>query len=202
MKEIISDVKTLESRLGLPMGFYDSLLDEDDWSFVIKFSSLFEAASSHILSIRLNAPEIESALGFLEQANSRCGKIVLLEKLGVILLDQKKFMVELATLRNNLVHNISNITFDFEEFIKGFNKNQEDKFVQWVGHGINEEIHIADESITRKQAVLQNPKLCMWITGAEVLACLYLEVPKSDAIKFMNQTLEKYLERKGTEERG
>ena len=35
---------------------------------------------------------------------------------------------------------------------------------------------VGESSVTRNSMVLENPKLSIWITAAEVLACLYLEV--------------------------
>lgn len=193
MNAIFTEIKSLEERLELPSGFYTSLLDEDDWSFIIKISSLFEAASTNILSVRLNAPEIEGALSYLEQANGRCGKIIFLKKLGVIEKEQQIFMLELASLRNHIVHRIENVKFDFSEYIKSFDKNQRNKFINWCGHGIKEKIKIKDITISRDKAVLENPKLFIWLTAAEILACLYLEVPKAEAVKTINKLLIKSL---------
>ena len=61
--DIFHDVVQFEQCLGLPNGFYEKLLGEDDWSFIVKLSALFEAACSHILVKRLHAPELEDYLG-------------------------------------------------------------------------------------------------------------------------------------------
>jgi hypothetical protein len=45
---IFNDVKAFERRLGLPVGFYERLLQEDDWSFVIKLNALFELLYSRL----------------------------------------------------------------------------------------------------------------------------------------------------------
>ena len=74
MSDIFKDVSDFESRLGLPKDFYRDLINEDDLSFVIKISALFEAAATHLLTIRFRAPEVENELSFLEQANPRNGK--------------------------------------------------------------------------------------------------------------------------------
>lgn len=55
MSDIFTDIADFEKRLNLPLGLYEKLLKEDDWSFVIKLSALFEAACTHILSVRLRA---------------------------------------------------------------------------------------------------------------------------------------------------
>ena len=55
--DLFKDITQLERRLGLPEGFYERLVREDDWSFVIKLNALFEAACTHALANRLHAPQ-------------------------------------------------------------------------------------------------------------------------------------------------
>ena len=40
----------LESNIGVEQGFFDRLLHEDDWSFVIKLHAVFEAVVTHLLT--------------------------------------------------------------------------------------------------------------------------------------------------------
>lgn len=46
-------VTELEGAFGLPKGFIQGLLKEDDWSFVIKLHALIEASVAHMLTARL-----------------------------------------------------------------------------------------------------------------------------------------------------
>ena len=39
-----------EQRLGLKSGFYQDIVTNDDWSFIIKLNALFEAACTHALA--------------------------------------------------------------------------------------------------------------------------------------------------------
>src|SRR5680860_351259 len=107
MTEMTKEVSELERLLGLPNGFYNNLLSEDDWSFVIKLSALFEAASGQALAAKLQHPEIESALSYLEQANPKYGKVTLMLQLDIINKEQSSFLTKLAELRNKLIHNVS-----------------------------------------------------------------------------------------------
>ena len=131
MDKIFSDVHEFEEKLSLPKNFYENLLKEDDWSFIIKISTLFEAACTHALATKLAAPEIEDCLSFLEQANSKYGKIVLLKKLGVLYPEQAKFLENLASQRNKLSHDISNVSFTFEKQINSMDSNQKKSFVKF-----------------------------------------------------------------------
>lgn len=181
MSDLFKDVKAFESRLGLPKGFYDHLLKEDDWSFVIKISALFEAASTHLLSIKFRAPEVESELAFLEQANPRNGKIVLLKKMEAIYPNQAIFLTKLANLRNELAHKIENVGFNFQTYIDDFDKQQKKSFVSWVGHGIPDNVEIKGHKVTRSDWVVSNPKISIWLTAAEVLACMNLDIQGTEA---------------------
>ena len=42
-------IAELEQRIGVAPGFFDGLVQEDDWSFVIKLHALLEAACTHFL---------------------------------------------------------------------------------------------------------------------------------------------------------
>ncbi len=182
MSEIFDSVKEFESKLSLPDGFYNKLLQEDDWSFTIKMSALFEAACTHALITKLNTPELEKSLSQLDQANSSYGKIKLLKCLNLIEPEQSDFLMKLANLRNNFVHNVSNVELTFDQLIEAMDDNQKKAFVKWVGHGIVEKAIIQGETVTRSSMVLENPKLSIWITAAEVLACLYLEVDVAEKV--------------------
>ena len=99
MDAISKEVSDLENLLGLPNGFYNSLMAEDDWSFVIKLSALFEAASGQALSAKLQHSEIESELSYLEQAK----KITLILKLNIIIKEQSKFLIEITNKGQPLI---------------------------------------------------------------------------------------------------
>lgn len=176
MSDIFNDVADFESRLNLPKDFYRDLLKEGDWSFIIKVSALFEAATTHLLAVRFRAPEIETELAFLEQANPRNGKIVLLEKMEALYKEQAIFLTKLANLRNQLAHKIENVNFNFDNYISDMDKNQISAFVKWAGHGVVETANYKGTRITRHDFVTSNPKFSIWLTAAEVLACMNLDV--------------------------
>ena len=188
---IFNDVAKFEQCLGLPKGFYDALLKEDDWSFVVKLSALFEAACTHILVKRLDAPELKDSIAELDHGNSKYGKITLLKKLGAISTEQSTVLRTLATLRNDLVHDVKNVEFSFGEYVALRNPQQTDNLVKSFGHGVMETIPFGNRTIQRREFVLNNPKLALWLTSAEVLACLYLEI-KVAQLQLQGRALEEY----------
>ena len=68
---ILAEVKAQAERLGLPRDFYAKLLDEDDWSFVIKANALVEAACSDALAARLHAPELATCFATLDLGHNK-----------------------------------------------------------------------------------------------------------------------------------
>ena len=178
--EIQQKVDEFEERLGLPQGFYTHLLKEDDWSFVIKISALIEAACTHILSYKFRHPELEDNFSYLEQGNRKVGRVALLKKSDALYDDQAKVLFSLAELRNSLAHNVKNTNFNFDEYIESLDKNQKKKFVNEFGSGIKDEIVVGEVIVKKATFVLENPKLAIWLTCHEIIACLYIEIERTD----------------------
>ena len=178
--EIQQKVDEFENRLGLPSGFYSKLLKEDDWSFVIKISALIEAACTHILSYKFRHPELEDNFSYLEQGNRKVGRVALLKKADALYDDQAKTLFSLAELRNLLAHNIKNTNFNFDEHLTQLDKNQKTRFVNEFGHGVKDKITIDNIVMDKNTFVLENPKLSIWLTCHEIIACLYIEIEKTD----------------------
>jgi len=184
---ISKEVAELEELLGLPNGFYKNLLKEDDWSFVIKLSALFEAASGQALAAKLQHSEIESALSYLEQANPKYGKVTLMLKLDIINKEQSFFLTKLAGLRNKLIHNVSEVSFDWDSYLSEMDSNQKKSFAKIFGHGIHEKFKARGVSLNRTNFTTENPKMAIWVTANEILACLHADIRNSKAIQRINE---------------
>jgi len=167
--DIYKEVEALAQRLGLPADFYTNLVKEDDWSFVIKANALVEAACSDALSARLHEPLLASCLATLELGHPKHGKVALLRTLGAINKEQAAVLQLLYELRNILAHNIGQINFRFESHLQ--QEAVRNRFVKVVSHGIQPSIKGTPSEVVIAQA----PKLTLWLTLAEVLACLHLE---------------------------
>jgi len=187
MSGISKEVAELEELLGLPNGFYKNLLKEDDWSFVIKLSALFEAASGQALAAKLQHSEIESALSYLEQANPKYGKVTLMLKLDIINKEQSFFLTKLAGLRNKLIHNVSEVSFDWDSYLSEMDSNQKKSFAKIFGHGIHEKFKARGVSLNRTNFTTENPKMAIWVTANEILACLHADIRNSKAIQRINE---------------
>lgn len=178
-KDIFSDVDELLKQLSLPKDFYRKLLEDDDWSFIIKLNALVDAASTHALVARFHAPELLDSLSRLDLGHSKFGKVVLLRKISAITSEQKKVFIELYELRNLVAHDVSNVTFSFSEYVKTLNNSRLKSFVCNLVHGIKEEVSFSGMLVKRDEFVKSNPKLSMWLTVSEIIACLNFELELS-----------------------
>jgi hypothetical protein len=175
---IADEVRDLETKLALPIGFYDRLLQEDDWSFVIKLSTLAEAACSDALAASFHAPNLAACFSTLEMGHKKHGKVALLRALGTIEKEQANALQVLYELRNKLAHNVSQVTFSFKVYLDSIAQTDRAAFIKHVGHGVQPFV----KGVPRDSFVEGNPKLALWLTFSEVLACLHLE-HKAAAVK-------------------
>ena len=110
---IFADMSKIEAALGLPEGFIENLVEEDDWSFVIKSYSVIEAALSHVL-----ATESDPRLAAFFQRLSlegRASKLGAIEAINALDKPTRKLISRLAKIRNYLVHDVSHLSFTFDD---------------------------------------------------------------------------------------
>lgn len=198
----LSEISPIEKRLKLPKGFYQKLLEDDDWSFVIKLNAIFEALCTHVLAARLDAETLSNELSELPYADSKFGKLAMLKKLGALEVNQYKSLIELARIRNLVVHRIENIGFTLTQYLKQKDLNARKSFCNIFGYNANDIIKIGNQSVQRNRFIFENPKLAIWLNALEILACLNLEFEIVDikekakayqAIEELLQSLQKRL---------
>ena len=106
----------IESRLGVPAGFYLNLKDQgSDWEFAIKVVVLVEAALGAVVAAKLQNEAMRDHCDRLNLAG-RTGKIELAGSLGVLAPDEMKALGTLAEIRNRFAHKVANIASNLEAF--------------------------------------------------------------------------------------
>jgi hypothetical protein len=151
-------IADLENEIGVPVGFFGGLLNEDGWSFVIKLHAFFEGLLSNLLAQSLHREELRDVFSHIELSNIRSGKLVFAQKM--YLLDQPAitFIRALSELRNKLVHDPRNVTFDMDEYVHGMDSNQRKTFRKNFGIAFPNEVDDQRELDTlldgKPQAVL------------------------------------------------
>ncbi|WP_415408222.1 hypothetical protein ACLHDG_06630 [Sulfurovum sp. CS9] len=169
-------IHEFEDALGLPKDFYAKLIDEDDWSFIIKMSALFEASTTNALSKTLSK-NLEENFSFLEYARPRTGKIAFLKNMNIFNQEQSKFLISLAEIRNTIVHKIGNVNFSFEEYISSLNPKQKKNFITTYGIGLTgSKLMYQGKTVLLNDFILKNPKVTVWLSAREIFKSLYLTV--------------------------
>ena len=123
----------LEKKLGIPKGFFVSLLDDNDWSFVIKGHAFVESILTLAISRCLEHGKKESIsniISRLQTANARYGKLAFAKYFDMLVENEIKFIRKLSELRNQLVHNAENINFTFEKCVNQLSDNQKNNFLR------------------------------------------------------------------------
>src|SRR6266568_9608134 len=83
--ELDQNVAALESDFGLSEGFYRRLLQEDDWSFVVKLHALLEATMTSLLTAHFRDARLQDLLARMEiGARAAGGKLSFASALGIL----------------------------------------------------------------------------------------------------------------------
>lgn len=168
-------------RLGLDPDFIHSLMDEDDWSFVIKANALLEAALTHALVKKLGGVEkLQSLVEMLGQSR----RIGLAVELGLLGKDERRFVEKLNKLRNTVVHDVTNVDLDLVKYFKGLNHDQRQSFVTSCSFAFKPDV--THDLIARIS--LKSPKFIMWIPLHFVMAPLYDFLPSKVEMAALTDT--------------
>jgi len=87
--------------------------DENSWSFISKLAQLIEGVFTQTLTQRLDEPEIFDAISNLSQAT----RIALAHDLKIIDKNQKFLFLTIAEIRNDYIHNISNVNSSLKNYL-------------------------------------------------------------------------------------
>lgn len=166
-----------EGQLGLPTGFFQDLLQQDDWSFVIKLHALFEAALSQVIVHRLGCKELDGPISRLEMSDKQKGKIAFATSLEIIGSEDRRYLILLSQLRNKCVHDVRQAAnFNLGSACAEMDKTQKNNFVEVLcGHGYDEKQTQDGCTIPTRELILNNPKAFLWEVGMRVLAILTMQ---------------------------
>lgn len=169
MKDLLeTNISKLEKELSLPKGFFDTLLNENDWSFIIKLHALFESSISYLLTDYIGKTNLIDIFSNLELSNKKTGKIAFAKALNLLEKDERRYISFLSKLRNTLIHNIQNVNFDLQSYIAQLSTAKKNNFIKAVETSYPEEEKY-------KKYITTNPKKAIWHTGMYILAIIYLE---------------------------
>lgn len=140
--------------------FLFNLLQDDDWSFVIKSHSLIESLITELIINRINQIELKKIIERMPLHNDTVSKMQIVKIYELLSPEERSFIKNLTEIRNEIVHKYENINFTFENYINGFlDKN---KRKNW------REIHLW-ESMSKEtkeeieKNIYVNPKIGVWL---------------------------------------
>lgn len=191
----------LEKSLNLPAQFLEKLVGEDDWSFIIKVHALLEAAFSHLLTEYLGKPELSEIFSRMELSNSHTGKIVFAEKLNLVDKDTRRFLRKLSEIRNQFVHDVSNVNLDLNGYIRRKDKNGQTEFKKafcwdigsdetmdlWIGESGFDPIVLL--KVISKGSFEVSPKISVWLGAIICMRVISRQVSVATLSNEMDETL-------------
>jgi hypothetical protein len=161
-------VAEIEIQLGLPVGFLRELYNrEDDWSFVIKSHAFIEAALTHLLAGHLGKPDLLPVFAHLETSNTRTGKLAFVKAFDLLDKGARRFIHTLSEIRNDLVHEISNVSFTFEKHVAGLSEKERREFIGAFDYALLEVVQAGQRPMdatlrtTLDRIVLEAPRLAL-----------------------------------------
>ena len=186
--ELFKYFSDLENALALEQGFFESLLKDDDWSFVIKLHALIEAATTHLLTEVIGKPELQTFITRIEMSNKSSGKLAMLKAMDLIDIDSQRYIIKLSELRNSFVHNITNASTSIDDFFASLEESDEKGFTKAFRWGLkagqefkpafeNDKVHVNE--LTKYMAISMFPlskKACLWLGSAIIFQQVYRQV--------------------------
>ncbi len=176
-------VNELESHIGIRPGFFNELIREDDWGFVIKLHAFVESCITYAICTRLGQPELEDVIARLDTSNNQTGKLAFAKKLGILNKPQRRYVTTLSQLRNNLVHDVRAVDFSLKSYMDELSAEQHYQFCVALSlDEIFEPLSEPDE-IRIVSYVNEVPKFGIAYAGSIVIAKLLLHSHLGDQNK-------------------
>jgi hypothetical protein len=158
-------LQMIEEQYGLPRDFIPSLLEETDWSFLVKLHALLEAVVSDSLSQAVD-PRLERNFRRLS-VSGPAGKVQFAESLGLIESSHAQFLGRLSALRNSAVHDIRRISLNLKAFFDDMRESERRQLTDSI-------VALFDPSIAEKwrQDATRDLKSAIWVAAMLTIACV------------------------------
>ena len=169
-------LEQLLKSIGLASDFFEQLRNESDWAMVIKLHAIFEAVLADLIAKRLDKPELRTAVSHLDFNHTKAGKVVFAHQLGLLHKQHTTFLRGLSELRNQLVHNIKNVSFSFVTYVSGLSKSELKEFRTKFGAPL---LRIENGEMYYKEYLELNPKFIVHLAARDCLLALQFSVAPS-----------------------
>jgi hypothetical protein len=104
--------------------FLNELHGGDDWSFVIKAQALVEGSVTQAVLAHLGDSRLAKIVEVMPLVGGEVSKLAVAKELELLTAPQRRFVHNMAILRNRLAHRADQASFSFERHIASLDKNQ------------------------------------------------------------------------------
>ena len=182
-RPIFRGLAELEASIGVEPGFFERLQREEDWSFVIKLHAVFEETVTHLLAYHFQEEALNDLLARLELSNKTTGKLAFLKALGLQGTENRRYISSLSELRNALVHDVRNCSFNLKEMVGGYSDKELKAFAVRFNpfetrkkFDLENPPRFVEVSPAKLKELMvsarDNPKLYIWVGAHNVLVSL------------------------------
>ena len=110
----------------------------------------------------------------MELSNKRIGKVAFIKKLNLLPKKFRNFISKFSELRNLLVHEISNVNFDFNRYVDQLDKNKKKILAKALAAGVTEK-ECPNNSSYRFEQFMKDPKFCVWISALCLISIITVQ---------------------------
>jgi hypothetical protein len=180
-------VALMEHELAITPGFLVGLVNEDDWSFVIKVSALIEATVTHLVVARLATPEIADTFSRLSM-NGRSGKQAFARALGLLSKHEVRFIEEISSVRNTFAHDPRSASTSLDAYLRDLAPERRSAFISSVGRLLTgeklaESITIDGTPVRVLDMVTAVPKVMIWMAAMLFITAKSIKYVYKDALE-------------------
>ena len=166
-------VAQLLESVGLPIDFLDRLMQESDWSLVIKLHAVFEAILGSLIVRSLGSKAIEEEVAHLDFNNTKSGKVAFARSLGLIEKPSVAFLRGLSELRNRLVHDIQNVSFSLRASVAKMPEPALKKFRSEFGWAM---LRLEHGEKLYAEALAKEPKTILYVAAYSCLLGMQFQI--------------------------
>jgi hypothetical protein len=166
-------VEQLLESVGLPPDFLSRLMTESDWSFIIKLHAVFESVLSSLIVRSLGSRGIDDQVAHLDFNNAKSGKVAFARGLGLLGKPAVTFLRGLSELRNMLVHDIGNVSFDLKAHVLELNRQDLKKFRSEFGWAM---LRLEGGEKHYLEALKKEPKMLVYVAAYSCLLELQFQI--------------------------
>ena len=175
-------VREFEKDLGIKIGFLENLIQDDDWSFIIKIHALLESAVSLLLTKSVGNGKLQDIFSTIELSNKKYGKLAFVKALSLLDRPDRRFISSMSELRNKLVHNITNVEFSLKEHVSKLSNGQFLQFAKsFDSFSSEDERHNKSKKDKVREIFRSNHKKAIWFSAMITIGIIYQKKLIEDA---------------------